>query len=95
MSFYWVLKGHEVVPGTREQWSRMFEDLELRSVAQDDVGDTHISTVFLGIDHNWGSGPPLLFETMIFGSDDLLWERYTTWEEAEKGHAAAVRSLKP
>jgi len=30
-----------------------------------------VSTVFLGIDHNWSrSGDPILFETMVFGLDD-------------------------
>lgn len=26
-----------------------------------------VSTVWLGLDHNWGGGEPLLFETMSFG----------------------------
>jgi hypothetical protein len=53
-------------------------------------GGVEVSTVFLGIDHNWGGGEPLLFETMIFGGelDQEQW-RYSTWEEAEKGHKRA------
>ena len=43
-------------------WSR-----EYRRVAQNYVGDVHVSTVFLPIDHGWGEGPPVLFETMVFG----------------------------
>lgn len=56
------------------------------------VGDTtikgvRISTVFLGIDHACGAGPPVLFETMVFeGPLDQYCERYCTWEEAEQGH---------
>lgn len=50
-----------------------------------------VSTVFLGLDHNWGIGPPLLFETMIFGGvHDEYQERYSIWDEAEAGHARAV-----
>jgi hypothetical protein len=51
-----------------------------------------VSTVFLGIDNNWGEGPPLLFETMVFDhrSDepglDLYMDRYSTWDEAAAGH---------
>jgi hypothetical protein len=31
-------------------------------------GNIGISTVFLGLDHrHFGDGPPLLFETMVFG----------------------------
>ena len=31
------------------------------------INDVLISTVFLGIDHSFGGGTPILFETMIFG----------------------------
>jgi hypothetical protein len=45
----------------------------------------------LCIDHRFGSGPPLLFETMIFGEeDDEYQKRYSTWKEAEEGHQIAV-----
>jgi hypothetical protein len=50
-----------------------------------------ISTVFLGLDHNFGQGPPLLFESMVFGGeDDGEMVRYSTWEEAETGHKLLV-----
>ena len=50
-----------------------------------------ISTVFLGLDHAWGDGPPLLFETMIFGgSHDQYQERYSSKKEALAGHKQAV-----
>lgn len=51
-----------------------------------------VSTVFLGLDHNWGPvGPPLLFETMVFGSDlDGSQWRYATWDEAVAGHERVV-----
>ena len=47
-----------------------------------------ISTVFLGIDHNFGAeGPPLLFETMIFGGErDEYQVRTATWADAELAH---------
>lgn len=49
-----------------------------------------VSTVFLVIDHAW-QGPPLLFETMVFGGPfDGTQERYSTWERAAVGHQAAV-----
>lgn len=53
-----------------------------------------ISTVFLAIDHAFGDGPPVLYETMVFGSDanaeDRQW-RYTTRAKAVCGHAAIVK----
>lgn len=53
-----------------------------------------VSTVFLGLDHSYGEGPLRLFETMIFGGkfDEEVW-RYATWNEAEKGHKAAVEKV--
>ena len=55
-----------------------------------------VSTVFLCIDHNYyGSGEPLLFETMIFGDYYDLEDcyRYRTWEEAEKEHVNIVKDM--
>lgn len=54
-------------------------------------GGVTVSTVFLGLDHSYGNGPPVLFETMIFeGDHDGYQERYCTWEEAEQGHERAI-----
>jgi hypothetical protein len=91
MTKWFVLNGHEVEPvGSLEEWARRFEAQD-RHVAQDDMGDIRVSTVFLGFNHGWGDGPPLLFETMIFGGpNDGYQERYSTWNEAERGHARAV-----
>lgn len=60
--------------------------------------DILVSTVFLGLDHRFGGrGPPLLFETMAFGismeDGDMQW-RYSSWDDAETGHKAAVRRVK-
>lgn len=32
-----------------------------------------VSTVWLGIDHGWGEGPPLIFETMVFSGRLNRW----------------------
>lgn len=68
-------------------------------VAQDQVGPLFVSTVFLGLDHNWFDGPPILFESGIFdpivfelrgraaqGLDELEMRRSSTWEEADADH---------
>ena len=78
-----------------EQRARQF-DRENRVVKQEQLPNGKwVSTVFLGIDHSFGGGPPLLFETMVFPSKenfrDLGMDRYTTWEEAEKGHKKMVK----
>jgi hypothetical protein len=48
-----------------------------------------VSTVFLGLDHSWGFGPPMLFETMAFWQEEggRQQERCSTWAEAEEQHA--------
>jgi hypothetical protein len=73
-------------------WAFWFET-HSRRVAETTVDDVWISTVFLGLDHSWGEGPPLIFETMVFGEHCALhgeMDRYTTWKQAEEGHAAMV-----
>lgn len=78
------------------KWAKWYEAAD-RTVAYT-VVDTHevVSTVFLGSDHQWGIGPPLLFETMVFGgNDDGFMSRYSTWQEAEQGHEAIVNRLVP
>lgn len=46
-----------------------------------------VSTVFMGLDHNFGDHDPLLFETMIFGGPkNGNCYRCSTWEQAERIH---------
>lgn len=94
---HWRLEGHIPVPTSLMEWATQFEDPLVRRVAYDEVGDVNVSTVFLGIDHNFDrSGPPLLFETMIFGlpgEGEFQW-RYPTWEQAEAGHARALAAVR-
>jgi len=60
------------------------------------IGEVEISTVFLGLDHNFlRRGPPILFETMIFGGWlDHSRNRCATWDEAKAMHAEAVRLVR-
>lgn len=93
MSDHWILDGRTLVPCDLMTWARSFEKTN-RVVAQTTVGESKISTVFLGLDHSFGDGPPLLFETMVFGgpmADEM--ERYATYDEAEAGHAAMVAKV--
>lgn len=54
-----------------------------------------ISTVFLGIDHSFGYGAPLLFETMVFnGPLEGAQDRYANWDQAKAGHDAMVARVK-
>ncbi len=66
-------------------------DPDYRRVKWEEVGEAHVSTVLLNIDHGYGDGPPLIFETMVFGGDlDGECWRYSTEAEAIAGHEAVV-----
>lgn len=99
MGSYYKLEGMIPVPCINIiDWAIWFETAD-RHVALDKFDDVKVSTVFLGIDHNYEIGkPPLLFETMVFASKhpeiDELTERYTTWEEAVVGHNRIVEEVK-
>ena len=64
-------------------------------VGKTQVGTMRVSTVFLMFDHNFNDqGPPVLFETMVFGTDEEICRRYCTWDEAKKGHDEIVQQVK-
>jgi hypothetical protein len=68
-----------------------------RRVRYTKVGNVAVSTVFLGIDHNFRrEGPPVLFETMVFGVPSARYEyqdRYCTYDEAVAGHTAVLAKV--
>ncbi len=73
-----------------------------------EVGKYIISTVDLGLDHNIFGPKPLYYETMIFLTENFrksfeerkencfeyYQERYSTEDEARKGHKKAVEIVK-
>ena len=65
------------------------------AVGKTEVGDAEVSTVFLSHDHSWFGGPPILFETMVFGGewDQSQW-RYHTKAQAVAGHDQVVAALR-
>jgi hypothetical protein len=111
---HYRLEGHEVVAmnvDTHEgliAWAQTFEKAD-RVVMQTRLIDgSRISTVFLGLDHQWGDGPPHLFETCLFSgekyfnsilkrevSESEIVARYSTWAEAEEGHIEWIEKCVP
>lgn len=94
----WILdeKGNAVPGPDLMKWARWYGTVE-RHVGNDTLPNgVHVSTVFLGLDHNFsGIGRPILWETMIFGGEhDQYQERYTTREEAIAGHEVALNLAK-
>lgn len=80
----------------RTRWREWFETAD-RILKQDWIGSVWVSTVFLGIDHNWFEIPPLLWESMAVSDGEVLeQDRYSTRPEALAGHeamAARVRKM--
>lgn len=84
-------------PINAERWVELrgADETYLR-VALDEIGFYVVSTVWLGIDHAF-TGPPLIFETMVFLSGtvvDTYCHRYTTEEQARAGHEAVCAEIR-
>ena len=100
----YILDGHRPVPEPNMvRWAMWFETGN-RIVRQQRLyrGDppqeyAYVSTVFLGLDHNFSRiGPPVLFETMVFadGTDiDGIQERCSTWDDAERQHVRVCQEV--
>lgn len=96
---YYILNADKTVSKVEYalEWAKQFEFLQdQRIVALTIVPyKGRVSTVFLGIDHNWGDGPPILFETMVFsGPFDQEQLRYRAYDEALRGHEMVVKMVK-
>lgn len=92
---YYILDENHVAIPTNDvnEWGRCREGD--RHIGLTEMGDIRVSTVFLGLDHNWGNGPPLIFETMVFGGLlDEEQDRYSTWDEAKIGHEAMCERVR-
>ena len=95
MADYYDRKGKKI---TQEKWLKLWKDPANKVVKQDIIGDKIVSTVWLGLDHNFEpDGKPLIFETMIFGAFDggdgteEFCRRYPNEFMALEGHAFAIK----
>jgi hypothetical protein len=79
---------------TLMEWAKSFETDKRRVAETTLLNGRLVSTVWMGLNHQFGNGPPLIFETMVFGSKedmrDLDCDRYSTEAEAIAGHARMV-----
>jgi len=78
-----------VIPCRVDEFEEFMKDRSNKIVKQDRIffGRYLVSTVFLGVDHGWGSTPKF-FETMILDRKfrDLYCERYEKRSQALEGH---------
>jgi hypothetical protein len=88
---FYMLKNHTAIPCDIQTFAAYLSDAD-RTVARTERHDIIVSTVFLGIDHSFGSRPdPQIFETMIFGGEHSGHQtRCSTWNQAQENHSMAV-----
>jgi len=101
-SKFYVLRGHDVVEADALESAMFFENIGARTVRKTEVvtldaaNACEVSTMFLGIDHNYSeNGLPIVFETLVFGgpmADSM--RRYATWDESVDGHAETVELVR-
>ena len=77
------------------EWAKLLEDKKYQVIKQGVVGTHWVSTVWLGLEHGFREGEPLIFETMVFADkgkgDSVDEERYCTVKEAVQGHEGMVK----
>jgi hypothetical protein len=104
---YILDENHQPVPaGDLIEFGNFFQNDSARRVAGTRLNGLFVSTIFLGLDHRCGYGPPLFFETMIFRETpnaeiekiqkgfDQYQTRYSTWDEALAGHNRIVTIIR-
>lgn len=104
MTYYYLNEDKTYRPCHLMEWANQIEDMhknDTKHVAHDVVEGFRVSTVWLGMDHNWLGigGKPHLFETMIFAENNPSWNeefmwRYATYDEALRGHQIAIDLIK-
>ena len=79
-------------------WLKNLPDRSYDRIALDVIGQTEVSTVWLGMDHDYTEpGPPVIFETMVSGELIPGYERfhhYVTEEQARIGHETVCAELR-
>lgn len=90
-------------PLTLREWTMLCAlKQRYRVLKQEYVGEYWVSTVWLGLDHGFGDGAPLIFETMVFDHsqpgreslNDLDMQRYSTEQQALAGHQDVVAKVR-
>jgi hypothetical protein len=104
MSDTYILIDGEPVATDWQTWAVWFTrakadyepgNINSRRVAAWEHHGVVVSTVFLGVNHGFGEGPPLLFETLVRGGrHDEYMDRYSTRDEALAGHQKIVEMVR-
>lgn len=92
---YILNENGQPIPADLDTWARWFEKRD-RILKQEWIGRSWVSTVFLGLDHNYSEeGPPILWETLVFGGKlkDEMTRCSGSREQAEAMHEEMVKRV--
>lgn len=96
---FYILRDLKLVQVGLYEWATWLQDMQNR-IDLTTIGGVEVSTVFLGVDHNFCFSDltnyrPILFESMIFGGPlDMFQWRYSTLGEAKQGHSELVAAVR-
>lgn len=95
MTYRYTLKGDIAVPEPDlMRWARWIEDRRNARVDYTRIGSFFVSTVFLGLDHNYtGLGPPVFWETMVFWKRKAKNKKLALHQERCSGTKVAARAM--
>ena len=97
-NMYFMLdENRNVVPAKSfKEWGEWFHKSNRRVSRQIVAPNIQVSTVFLGMNHNFTSeDPPILWETMVFikGEGGEMSRCSGTWQDAEAMHNKMVEKV--
>jgi hypothetical protein len=97
MKFYLLDGDKKPYNVTLEESYKLYDNPEMKITKQEYIGNILVSTVFLGTDHSFGESEiPVLWETMVFGGHYNEYQRrYTSHEDALKGHNEIINMINP
>ena len=98
MNHRYILKdGYAVQCPDLMEWADWMEAHRMETRKLDVIAGIAVSTVFLGLDHSFGRGDPVLWEMMTHNEDTGEWgdqHRFCFEGEAHAFHDAKVKELK-
>jgi hypothetical protein len=96
LRYYYLDADHHVVEAPDiNTWAKYMRDRRVDYTRINE--EVEVITSFVIVDHRFigSKGPPLVFETMVFGGplDQEQW-RYSSWDDAVVGHQMAVKKVR-
>lgn len=94
MEEFYILENRVPRIATALEWAQ--RDKGACLIKREKVRACDICTVFTGMGNRVGKGPPLLWETMVFKENELIFQERCSgsWEQAEAMHGRAAALFK-